>query len=293
MTAELQKRLIVNADDFGLSSSVNSAVIKAWKEGVLTSASLMVTGAAFEEAVAFSKENPALQVGLHLTLVQGLSVCQHHGIPRLTHGDGTFNDDPVAAGMRYFFLKRLRPQLKAEIEGQILKFKETGLPLSHIDGHLNMHLHPVVFEILLPLMRKHDISSIRLSRERLLPELKRSRSRLFGKVADAFIFTILSQRALAWLGRFGISHTDEIMGLLNSGAMTEEYFLSAIDSLVPGLTEVYFHPGMEPCQEMQLRMPDYHHEEELAALLSQRIRDKLAALGVRLVNYRGEEKPYV
>ena len=84
------KELIVNADDFGLSTGANRAIIKAWREGVLTSASLMVTGEAFEEAVALAKENPGLQVGLHLTLVQGRSALSHPGFPSITDQRGDF-----------------------------------------------------------------------------------------------------------------------------------------------------------------------------------------------------------
>ncbi|HYS44667.1 MAG TPA: ChbG/HpnK family deacetylase, partial [Geobacteraceae bacterium] len=101
------KELIINADDFGLSSGANRAIIKAWREGVLTSASLMVTGEAFDEAVALARENPGLQVGLHLTLVQGRAALPHGGFPTLIDEQGHFPNDPVIAGMRYFFLRPL------------------------------------------------------------------------------------------------------------------------------------------------------------------------------------------
>src|ERR1700686_3217662 len=120
------KELIINADDFGLSSGANRAIIKAWREGILTSASLMVAGEAFDEAVTLARENPGLQVGLHLTLVQGRAVLSHGGFPSLADNMGDFPTDPVQAGMRYFFLKPLRRQLRAEIEAQIVKFRETG-----------------------------------------------------------------------------------------------------------------------------------------------------------------------
>src|SRR6266540_1832211 len=175
------KELIINADDFGLSSGANRAIIKAWREGILTSASLMVTGEAFEEAVSLARENPGLQVGLHLTLVQGKAAVAHQGFPNIADAHGNFTNDPVMAGMRYFFLRSLRKQLKMEIEGQILKFRDTGLSLSHIDGHLNIHMHPTVFDILLPLMPKYGISTFRLSRERLGNDLALARRRLVGK----------------------------------------------------------------------------------------------------------------
>lgn len=284
------KELIINADDFGFSSGANRAIIKAWREGILTSASLMVTGAAFAEAVALARENPGLQVGLHLTLVQGEAALAHGGFPSLTDCRGRFPDDPVLAGMRYFFLKSLHKQLKAEIEGQIVRFSETGLPLSHIDGHLNIHMHPTVFDILLALMPKHGIGTFRLSRERLFVDLALSGRRAAGKAADAFIFGRLAARCRPELDLRRISYTTEVKGLLNSGQMTRDYLLKALEHLQDGVTEIYFHPGCYPDELLRKRMPGYRHEEELAALTDREVRDKLRSLGIRLRNYRGEFK---
>ncbi|MCM2358648.1 MAG: hopanoid biosynthesis-associated protein HpnK [Geobacteraceae bacterium] len=284
------KELIINADDFGLSSGSNRAIIKAWREGILTSASLMVTGDAFAEAVTLARENPGLQVGLHLTLVQGRAALSHGGMPALTDRQGDFPNDPVLAGMRYFFLKSLRRQLKAEIEGQIERFRETGLPLSHIDGHLNIHMHPTVFDILQPLMARYGITTFRLSRERLAADLSLARRRLVGKAADAFIFGRLAARCRPELDLRRIGYAAEVKGLLNSGQMTEAYLLKALDRLREGVTEIYFHPGCHPDETLRRWMPDYRHEEELAALTSPRVREKLWGLGIVLRNYRGDRK---
>jgi hopanoid biosynthesis associated protein HpnK len=286
------KELIINADDFGLSPGANRAIITAWREGILTSASLMVNGAAFAEAVELAHAHPGLQVGLHLTLVQGKSTGTPGGFPSLTDREGHFPDDPVMAGMRYFFLKSLRGKLKDEIEGQIVKFRETGIPLSHIDGHLNIHMHPTVFAILLPLMPKYGISTFRLSRERLGNDLALARRRVAGKAADAFIFGRLAARCRPDLDMRSIGYVAEVKGLLNSGRMTEEYLLAALDRLVDGATEIYFHPGCHPDEELRRWMPDYRHEEELAALTSPRVKKKLQSLGIVLRNYRGETKRF-
>jgi hopanoid biosynthesis associated protein HpnK len=284
------KELIVNADDFGLSSGANKAVVKAWREGILTSASLMVTGEAFDEAVTLARENPGLQVGLHLTLVQGRAALPHPGFPSIIDGSGGFTNDPVHAGMRYFFVKPLKKQLYREIEGQILKFAETGIPLTHIDGHLNIHMHPVVFDILVELMPRYGIKSFRLTRERLANNLVIDRRRIAGKAVDAFIFSSLAKRCEPRLDQLGISYATEVKGLLNSGSMTEGYLLKVLEALACGVTEIYFHPGCLPCAELTKWMPDYHHEGELAALTSLRVKEGLSRLGIKLRNYRGEEK---
>lgn len=284
------KELIINADDFGLSEGVNKAVIKAWQEGILTSASLMVGGDAFHGAVHLAKANPGLQLGLHLTLVQGRAVGEHPGFPRICDAKGHFTDDPVHAGMRYYFLPPFRKQLRREIEAQIERFLQTGLPLSHIDGHLNIHMHPVVFDLLCELMPRYGITTFRLSREDLRSNLAIDRSRLLGKAADAFIFSKLAKRCRPALDRLGIGYAREVKGLLSSGRMTEAYLLKALETLEDGTTEIYFHPGCLPCAEITRRMPDYRHEEELAALTSPRVKERLRELGIGLRNYRGEEK---
>jgi hopanoid biosynthesis associated protein HpnK len=284
------KELIINADDFGLSSGANRAIIKCWREGVLTSASLMVGGSAFAEAVSLARKNPALQVGLHLTLVQGRAALREGGFPSIVDRQGNFTNDPVFAGMRYFFVKSLRKGLQLEIEAQIEKFRETGLPLSHIDGHLNIHMHPTVFDILLDLMPRYGIKSFRLSRERLGTDLALASRRRLGKLVDAFIFSRLAARCRPQLERLGIGYTCEVKGLLNSGQMTEEYLLNALDILQDGRTEIYFHPGCHPDDELRHWMPDYRHEEELAALTSPGVKEKIKGLGIRLLNYRGDIK---
>jgi hopanoid biosynthesis associated protein HpnK len=192
--------------------------------------------------------------------------------------------------MRMFFLRPLGRQLKAEIEGQIRAFLATGLPLTHIDGHLNIHMHPTVFDCLCQLMPQYGIRTFRLSRERLGVDLRLAPRRRLGKAADAFIFGKLAKRCQSELNRAGIGYATEVKGLLNSGQMTEEYLLKALDVLQEGQTEIYFHPGCHPDAELRKWMPDYRHEEELAALTSPRVREKLQRLDIQLSNYRGEIK---
>ncbi|QXE90715.1 hopanoid biosynthesis-associated protein HpnK [Geomonas subterranea] len=287
------KEIILNADDFGLSAGANRGIIRAWQEGMLTSTSLMAGGDAFEEAAAFARANPALQVGLHLTLVQGSAVLPQQGLPALTGAAGEFTDDAVLAGMRYFFLKGLRKKLRLEIDAQLARCRDAGVELSHVDGHLNIHMHPVVFDILCELMPAYGIKSFRLTRENLRANLALDRTRVVGKCADAFIFARLAERCRPRLQRLGIRYAGEVKGLLNSGHMTEEYLVRALDGVGEGLTEIYFHPGCHPCSTLTRRMPDYQHEAELAALTSPRVRQKLEQAGITLRNYRGEEKTYV
>src|SRR5664279_146259 len=112
------RRLIVNADDFGRSASINQAVIRAHRDGILTTASLMVNEPACEEAVALARENPKLGVGLHLTLLCGRSALPPEQIPGLVDAGGEFTSNPAGAGFRYFFRRSLREPLRREIHAQ-------------------------------------------------------------------------------------------------------------------------------------------------------------------------------
>lgn len=284
------KQLIITADDFGLSTGVNRAVEQGWTDGLLTCASIMPGGGAFEEAVQIARRNPGLQVGLHLTLVHGTSVLSQQEIPGLVDTFGNFSDNPAATGMRYYFDKRLRVQLEREIEAQIVRVREAGITPTHIDGHLNIHLHPVVFSILTELMPRYGITTFRLAQERLLHNLRFERRRIFGKAVERLIFGGLADHARPQLDRLRIGYAGEVKGVLNSGRMTEAYILSIIDGLQEGLTEIYFHPGILPDAEISRRMPDYRHQEELAAITSPTVRERLRELRIQVINYRGEVK---
>src|SRR4051812_20999413 len=123
------RRLVVNADDFGRSHSINRAVIEAHQRGILTTASLMVNGPAADEAVALAREHPCLGVGLHLTLSHGTSALPPSEIPDLVDSNQNFSNDAPRAGFRYFANKRCHPQLEREIAAQFDRFKATRLPL--------------------------------------------------------------------------------------------------------------------------------------------------------------------
>ena len=110
----------------------------------------MVNEPGFDEAVKLARENPRLGVGLHLTLLMGRSALPPGKIPGLVNARGEFSAiRPFGAGMSYFFKPTLREQLRAEIHAQFEKFHATGLPLDHVNGHLHLHLHPIIFKILM------------------------------------------------------------------------------------------------------------------------------------------------
>jgi hopanoid biosynthesis associated protein HpnK len=268
------RRLIVNADDFGFSHSVNEAVIRAHREGILTSASLMVNENGFDEAVKLAKENPKLGVGLHLTLLMGHSALPPDKIPGLVNSRGEFPNCPVGVGMKYFFKRGLREHLRAEIHAQFEKFHATGLPLDHVNGHLHLHLHPVIFKILMEDSEKLGIRHLRLTRDCLARSRKISRGHFFYKISHAAIFEFLSGRARKTLEQKKIRHAQITFGLLQNARVDEDYILKLLPELPPGDSELYSHPSLG----------EFKHEFD--ALVSPRVKEQIKKLGIELIRYQ-------
>ena len=268
------KRLIVNADDFGLSHSVNEAVIRAHREGILTTASLMVNEPGFDEAVKLAKESPGLGVGLHLTLLHGHSALSPDKIPGLVNSRGEFSNSPVGVGMKYFFDSGLIEPLRAEIHAQFKKFHSTGLSLDHVNGHLHLHLHPVIFKILMDDSDKLGIRCLRFTRDCLSRSWKMSKENLFYRVSHAAIFEALSSHAHQTLRQKDINHTQITFGLLQDGRVNEDYILKLLPELPPGDSELYSHPSLDK----------FKHEFD--ALISPRVREQVQKLDIQLIRYQ-------
>ena len=267
-------RLIVNADDFGRSASVNQAVIRAHREGILTTASLMVNEPAFAEAVALAREHPTLGVGLHLTLVCGRAALPPEVIPGLVDATGEFSRNPAGAGFRYFFRRSLREQLRREIHAQFRKFRTTRLPLDHVNGHLHLHLHPTVFRILIADAAQLGLKHLRLTFDPLRLNLRISSGHLAYRALHTAIFHLLSARARPALAQRGIRHTDAVFGLLQNARVDETYVSRLLPRLPAGNSELYSHPSLDA----------FNHEFE--ALVSHRVREHVEQLGIRLIRYQ-------
>ncbi|BAZ51623.1 YdjC-like protein [Nostoc sp. NIES-4103] len=276
--------VIINGDDFGFSRGVNQAIIQAHEQGVLTSTSLMVTGDAADEAIALARTHPNLAVGLHLVLVCGRAVLPPSQIPHLVDSMGNFSNSPLQAGLNYQFHPAAREELRQEIRGQLEKFCESGLTLSHVDGHLHLHTHPVVMRILVELAQEFKIRVIRLPSEELGINLKLNRSSLLTKLVWAGVFGRLRRYSEDLLTSQGIAFAKRVYGLLQTGSMTEEYLLGLIPQIQADLVEIYSHPAVVNHGEA-LNGPLGAGEAELAALLSKQVREVLIANNFELTNY--------
>ncbi|MFI5348498.1 MAG: ChbG/HpnK family deacetylase [Elusimicrobiota bacterium] len=256
-----KKSLIVTADDFGCSPEVNAGVLRAHREGILRFASLMSLRPAAAEAAAMAKDAPGLGVGLHLELCA---------------------DEPEKAGLRYFFDAKARAGVEGEIRRQIEALLALGIKPSHVDGHINIHIHPVIFPALCRLAREYGIPRVRMPGGEL--------SALISYPPQPPILPALAHAGVFGALKFclrGAAHGLQVprtCGLLRSGLMSEDYVVWLLSRLPEGATEIYFHPNADPSTLVTDGKPRLTHQSysELLTLISPRVRAALEASGAEL-----------
>jgi chitin disaccharide deacetylase len=278
----MRRHLIVTADDFGLHETVNEAVEQASRDGILTAASLMVAGPAAADAVRRARRLPNLRVGLHIVLADGFSSLPHQQIPSIADADGRMGEDMFSRGVRYFASASVRRQLEAEIREQFLAFARTGLPLDHVNAHKHFHLHPTILGILIRIAREFGARAMRVPDE---PLWFAARNGGWGAATGGTLLRPWLMLMRYRLRVAGIFHNDRVFGIANSGSMDEEQLLAILARLPMGVTEIYLHPATSSGAAVAPSMRTYRHADELAGLLSARVREAIAALDVRRGGY--------
>ena len=281
------KRLIINADDFGMTGSVNLAVLRGFREGVLTSATIMVNGTAYREAVSIARENPNLGVGVHLNILRGRPVLPPERIPSLVGHDGLFLRS-TALLLRRFLRGRLNPrEITEEFSAQIGTALADSVPVSHIDSE--KHLHTLFIGPAIEAALRNGIRKIRLSRERAPFS---PRGLLNKRFYNSLIIRACAGRARKLLAARGIFYPDYFFGIQCSGEMLPDCLVCLIAALPEGTSEIMTHPGRARCELDALRSEFGRYdistrcEDELDALLSPEVRDAIRRGGITLVSYR-------
>ncbi len=260
----MTRRVVFSADDFGLSETVNEAVERAHRDGVLTQASLMVAAPAAADAVTRARRLPGLKIGLHLVVIEGPAVLAPSAIPDLVDSDGQFPSDQLRLGINYFFRTGVRRQLAAEIRAQFEAFAATGLTLDHANAHKHMHLHPTVGAMMLRIGRDFGLPAIRIPAE---PPAIMTRLGVPQGLGDRVLYR-WTRLLRAQARKAGVAVNDHCFGLAWSGHMTTDRVQSLLPLLPDGHSEIYFHPATDRDALLRRLMPDYEHEAELAALLA-------------------------
>lgn len=269
------KGLIVTADDFGAAREVNEAVERAHREGILTCASLMVSGLAAADAVARAKAMPSLAVGLHLVLVEGRPVLPASQVPALVGPDGAFRNDMVRASFGMAVLPSVKRQLADEIAAQFEAFAATGLRLDHVNAHKHFHLHPTIGRLVVEIGRRYGVSGVRAPCEPL-SVLRRVEPESSGGDVERFCGNRLKDRLWA----AGLWSPDHVFGLCWSGSMHTRRVAGLIDNLPDGVSEIYLHPATSAYAGSTA---GYRYAEEFRALLAREAIDR--ARGLKLGNF--------
>jgi predicted glycoside hydrolase/deacetylase ChbG (UPF0249 family) len=275
MSARL--KLIVNADDFGISEAVNRGIVDAHDRGIVTSTSLMATGPAFEHAVELARSRPGLAVGVHLTLTEQRPLTSELGF---VTANGTLPRHTVQL-LRQILGKRVSlPHVHRELDAQIRRVRAAGIAISHLDGHQHVHVLPGVTGVVADLAAVHGISAVRSPAERLRGYMLRD-ARQLRRVAEQAALNLFCKAApfeRLW-------RSDGFAGFYFGGRLDEANLATVLDHLpADGTVELMCHPGTE-----DMRPTDgwqYAWAAERDALTSPRIRELLLVRGVQLVARR-------
>lgn len=224
--------------------------------------------------MAIARQHSNLGVGLHLTLCCGRATTRGGGRRPWVDEQGSFEMGPLRAGWRYFFDRSLEPALRAEIGAQFERFRESGLTLDHVNGHLHFHLHPRVLRILVEESERWGIRAVRLTRDPWWLNVRLARGRWGYRLTHALVFGGLARSAARQIRGLGWSTADAVFGLLQDSRVDEGYVLGLLRRLPPGCSELYAHPSTEG------------DALELQALISKRVKRLVNERGIQLIRYR-------
>lgn len=276
-------RLIINADDFGIHTEVNYAVIEAYEQGVLTSTSLLATGPAYDEAVALAKDHPGLGIGIHLCLVGSLpTILSPKEVPTLVEPDGLVPESYAEFMKRAVMGHIDYQQVHRELDAQMEKIMAVGLNITHVDSHQHLHMLPQVWPIVQSLMKKYGIHRLRVPREAYtFKALHANPVRVMARNS----LTFLGERAMHDVRRLGFTTTDFFWGMVDGGNMNEENLTYILKRLPFGVHEIMMHPGRSTAILSQTFSWGYHWQDEFHALLSPAIKDLMAARDIQPISF--------
>lgn len=275
----------MTGDDFGLAIPVNEAIESSHRQGILTTASLMIGEAAAEDAVARARAIPSLKVGLHVVVVCGRPVLRPDQIPDLVGPDGLLRTELVRAGLSFYFRPPVRRQLESEIRAQFEAFSRTGLVLDHVNAHKHMHVHPTVLTLILKIGQEFGMRAVRLLYEPLLASWRASGEGFVRRIWPGVFLApwiLLMKCRLGWAD---IGCNDYIFGLTDSGRMDAERIRRFAARLPDGVSEIYCHPATGRWADIERTVEHYQFEREFQALVSPSLAETLHRSGVQLIAF--------
>jgi chitin disaccharide deacetylase len=284
------KELILNADDFGLTTGVNEGIIRAHRQGVLTSATLMATGHAFDDAVERARATTTLGIGCHLVLTGGIAISRPEEIPSLADKRGVLPDSLATFVARVSSGKVRAGDIAREIRAQVEKIRRAGIEPTHFDSHKHTHAHPSVMKVLAQVSEELRIKCIRNPIESLRHARKSLRSGPSAsskQLAAVAAVRLVASRFTATAKKHGLQFPDNFLGVALTGKLDAEALVRLIDTLPVGRTEIMLHPGICDSELVATGSRLQRQRElELDALLAPEVRRAIERHEVRMISYR-------
>jgi hopanoid biosynthesis associated protein HpnK len=285
------RRLIINADDFGLTSGVNRAIVDAHDHGVVTSATLMANARASDEAVRLARSHPNLDVGCHLVLVDGRPISDPAGLSSLVRvGSGRFHAGLPRLGISAFSARLDPEQVETEASQQIRWLQSRQLEVSHVDAHKHAHILPAVLRGVLWAARACGVGAVRNPFEpawSLTAVHANIRPVLWKRCLAARSLSILRASFREQVAKAGLLTTDGTVGIVVTGSLDVPGFRRIVESMPEGSWEFVCHPGYD---DEELRASGtkllQSRARELALLRSPQARELLVRHNVDLISYR-------
>jgi hopanoid biosynthesis associated protein HpnK len=284
------KNLVLNADDFGLTLGVNEGIIRAHREGILTSTTLMANAPEFGDAVRRAHENSSLGVGVHLVLIGGQPVAPVTEVTSLLDSEGQLPRSLPNFITRVTSGTIRQEHMEKELRAQIEKVRAAGISPTHVDSHKHTHAHPRVMEAVARVAQSCGILRIRKPFEDMRDAWNSTRGQRVAatpQLAAAAAARIASRRFEAICRRYGLRSPDRFLGLARTGSVNTAALRGLIDTLSDGTTEIMLHPGIcdsdlvETGSRLQM-----HRQTELDALIAPQVKETVAERGIRLITYR-------
>ncbi len=266
-----RKQLVVNADDFGFTPDVNAGIVEAHRDGILTAATLMANGDAFEDAVRLARQTPGLDIGCHLVLIGGHSLLTKQAFPAT-----------VAQLVAALATRRIR--VYDELAAQMHRIVDAGVRPSHLDTHKHTHLAPPVLDAVARLAEEFGVRWVRRPFDFPLNALRGGVPRLKRLSSDAL--GLLRRRFHRVLASHGCRTTDHFAGFQITGRFQTAELVELMSVIPPGSTELMVHPGRcgPALRAARTRLKE-SREAELAALVAPEVRQATLRHGITLVNY--------
>jgi hopanoid biosynthesis associated protein HpnK len=281
------RRLIVNADDFGLTSGVNRAIVEGNRSGIVTSATLMANAKASDAAIDLAMAQPSLKTGCHAVLIDGVPLIAN--LPSVAENPYRFR-----TSLKQFAMAAIRKQIAAEeiqreVEAQIHKIQSRGITLTHLDSHKHTHMFP---HILRPVLRAAKGCGIRAVRNPFEPLRSWPVGMVLGspglwlRSAGVMAFQMFAAEFRRAMNEEGMVSTDGTVGIAVTGMLNQKKLLRILEALPEGTWELVCHPGYS---DADLRAAGTRltqsREIELSALTSTETKDALARCQIELISY--------